>query len=42
MHTHQNDEYVDRHKDDDVTHFYQEEIEGHQSFMVSDGARLAE
>jgi hypothetical protein len=37
MDTRQYDEYVERHEDDDVVHVYQEEIEGHQSFMVSDG-----
>jgi hypothetical protein len=42
MHPRQNDEYVERDEDDDVIHVYQEEIEGHQSFMVSDGARLIE
>jgi hypothetical protein len=31
-----------RHKDDDVIHVYQEEIEGHKSFTVSDGAGLTE
>jgi hypothetical protein len=34
----QYDEYIERHKDDDI---YQEEIEWHQSFTVSDGAGLA-
>jgi hypothetical protein len=33
--------YVERHNDDDVIHVYQEEIEGHQSFTVSDEVRLA-
>jgi hypothetical protein len=33
---------MERHKDDDVIDVYQEEIEGHQSFTVSDGAGLAE
>jgi hypothetical protein len=42
MHPRRNDEYVERHEDDDVIHVYQEEIEGHQSFMVSDGAGLIE
>jgi hypothetical protein len=36
------DEYVERHKDDDVIDVYQEEIEGHQRFTVSDGAGLTE
>jgi hypothetical protein len=36
------DEYVERHEDDDVVDVYQEEIEGHQSFTVSDGAGLVE
>jgi hypothetical protein len=39
MHTRRYDEYIERHKDDDI---YQEEIEVHQNFMVSDGAGLAE
>jgi hypothetical protein len=34
MHTRRYDEYIERHKDDDI---YQEEIEGHQNFKVSDG-----
>jgi hypothetical protein len=42
MDTHRCDEYVERHEDDDVVHVYQEEIEGHQSFTVSDGAGLVE
>jgi hypothetical protein len=33
---------VERHEDDDVVDVYQEEIEGHQCFTVSDGAKLAE
>jgi hypothetical protein len=33
---------VERHEDDDVVHVYQEGIEGHQTFMVSDGAGLTE
>jgi hypothetical protein len=37
MHTHQYDEYIERHEDDDI---YQEEIEVHQNFIVSDGACL--
>jgi hypothetical protein len=36
------DEYVETHEDDDVIDVHQEEIEGHQSFTVSDGAGLAE
>jgi hypothetical protein len=39
MHTHRYDEYIERHKDDDI---YQEEIEVHQNFMVSDGAGITE
>jgi hypothetical protein len=44
MHPTRYDEYVERHDDDDddVIDVYQEEIEGHQSFMVSDGAGLTE
>jgi hypothetical protein len=43
MHPARYDEYVERHDDDDdVVDVYQEEIEGHQSFMVSDGAGLTE
>jgi hypothetical protein len=42
MDTHQYDEYVKRHDDDDVVHVYQEEIEGHQSFTVSNRVGLAE
>jgi hypothetical protein len=42
MHPARYDEYMVRHEDDDVIDVYQEEIEGHQSFMVSDGAGLAE
>jgi hypothetical protein len=37
MHTHQYDEYIERHEDDDI---YQEEIEVHQNFTISDGAGL--
>jgi hypothetical protein len=37
MDTHRYDEYVERHEDDYVIHVYQEEIEGHQSFTISDG-----
>jgi hypothetical protein len=42
--THRYDAYMERHDDDDVTHVYQEENEGHQSlsFTVSDGAGLVE
>jgi hypothetical protein len=37
MHTHRYDKYEERHEDDDdVIHVYKEEIEGHQSLMVSD------
>jgi hypothetical protein len=39
MHTHQYDEYVEGHKDDDI---YQEEIEVKQNFTVSDGEGLVE
>jgi hypothetical protein len=39
MHTHQYDEYIEGHGDDDI---YQEEIEVDQNFMASDGAGLAE
>jgi hypothetical protein len=39
MHTHQYNEYVEGHEDDDI---YQEEIKVDQNFMVSDGAGLAE
>jgi hypothetical protein len=42
MHPAQYDEYMERHKDDDVVDVYQEEIEGQQSFTVSDGAGLTE
>jgi hypothetical protein len=42
MHPARYDEYVERHEDDDAIDIYQEEIEGHQSFTVSDGAWLAE
>jgi hypothetical protein len=42
MHPAQYDEYMERHKDDDVVNVYQEEIEGQQSFTVSDGAGLIE
>jgi hypothetical protein len=33
---------MERHEDDDVIDVYQEEIEGHQSFTVSDEAGLTE
>jgi hypothetical protein len=39
MHTHRYDEYIERHKDDDI---YQEETKGHQSFTISDKAGIAE
>jgi hypothetical protein len=42
MDTRRCDEYVERYEDDDVVHVYQEEIEGHQSFTISDGAGLIE
>jgi hypothetical protein len=42
MDTHRYDTYVERHDDDDVVHVYQEEIEGPQSFTVSDGVGLTE
>jgi hypothetical protein len=42
IHTCRYYEYVERHKDDDVIHVYQEEIEVHQSFTVSDGVGLTE
>jgi hypothetical protein len=31
---------TNRHDDDDVIHVYQEEIEGHQSFTISNGTGL--
>jgi hypothetical protein len=37
MDTRRYDEYVERHDDDDVIDVYQEEIEGHQSFTISNG-----
>jgi hypothetical protein len=40
MHTHQYDEYMEGQKDDNVVHVYQEQIEEHQNFMVSDAAKL--
>jgi hypothetical protein len=42
MNTHRYDAYVERHDDDDVVHVYQEEIEGHRCFTVSDKAGLTE
>jgi hypothetical protein len=39
IHTRQYDEYMERNEEDDV---YQEEIEEHENFMVSDRARLTE
>jgi hypothetical protein len=42
MHLARYDEYMERHEDDDVIDVYQEEIEGHQCFKVSDGAWLTE
>jgi hypothetical protein len=42
MNTHRYDEYVERHDDDYVVHVYHEEIEGHQSFTVSNNAGLVE
>jgi hypothetical protein len=39
MHSHRYNEYIERHEDDDI---YQEEIEVHQNFMVSDGTGLTE
>jgi hypothetical protein len=42
MDTHRYDEYMERHEDDDIIQVYQEEIEGHTSFTVSDGAGLVE
>jgi hypothetical protein len=42
MDTRRYEKYMGRHEDDDVVHVYQEEIKGHQSFMVSDGAGLTE
>jgi hypothetical protein len=39
MHTHQYDEYIERHENDDI---YQEENEGHQNFTVSDRQGLEE
>jgi hypothetical protein len=42
MDTHRYDAYVERHDDDDIVHVYQEEIERHQCFTISDGAGLTE
>ena len=42
MHTRRYDMYMERHEDDEFVDVYQEEIGGHQSFTVSDGAGLAE
>jgi hypothetical protein len=42
MDTRRYDKYVERHDGDDVIHVYQEEIELHQSFTVSDRVGLAE
>jgi hypothetical protein len=39
IHTRRYDEYMKRNEEDDV---YQEEIEEHKNFTVSDGARLTE
>jgi hypothetical protein len=39
MHTCRYDEYIERCEDDDI---YQEEIEVHHNFMVSNGASLME
>jgi hypothetical protein len=39
MHTCRYDECIERHEDDDI---YQEEIEIHQNFMISDGVDLTE
>jgi hypothetical protein len=39
IHTHRYDEYMERNEEDDV---YQEEIEEHKNFTVSDGARHTE
>jgi hypothetical protein len=39
IHTHRYDEYMERNEEDDV---YQEEIEEHENFMVSDRERLTE
>jgi hypothetical protein len=39
IHTRRYDEYMERNEEEDV---YQEEIEEHKNFMVSDGAKLTE
>jgi hypothetical protein len=39
MHTCRYDECIERHEDDDI---YQEEIEVHQNFMISDEVDLTE
>jgi hypothetical protein len=39
MHTHGYDEYIERHEND---YIYQEEIEVHQNFMISNWAGLTE
>jgi hypothetical protein len=39
IHTHRYDKYMERNEEDDV---YQEEIEEHKNFTVSDGAKLTE
>jgi hypothetical protein len=39
IYTHQYDEYIEGHEDDDI---YQEEIEVDQNFTVSDGVGLTE
>jgi hypothetical protein len=39
IHTHRYDEYMERNEEDDV---YQEEIEEHENFTVSNGERLTE
>jgi hypothetical protein len=42
MDAHRYDAYVKRHDDDDVVHVYQEEIDGHQCFPVSNRVGLTE
>jgi hypothetical protein len=42
MDTHRYYAYMESHDNDDIVHVYQEEIEGHQCFIVSDGAGLTE
>jgi hypothetical protein len=39
MHSHRYDEYIERHEYDDI---YQEEIDVHQDFTISDGVGLTE